>query len=194
MDFELSHRQALPSDLAVLRSLMDRSIRAFIGSVVDTPLLAAHFDIMGVDTQLIEDGTYFVITLASDAGGHEKIAGCGGWGRRATLFGGDHTAGRSARLLDPSTEPARVRAMYTDPDFARRGIGRRILDLCEGAAAAEGFTRLELFATMAGEPLYAAYGFTVVERLRVPTSTGVPVAGATMAKTIERADRTERDQ
>src|SRR5207244_1050064 len=91
----------------------------------------ASFAIMGLDTQLIDDGTYFAI----DDGA--RIAGCGGWSRRATLFGGNHTAGRSDALLDPAREPARVRAMYTHPDYARRGIGRAILAACESAAQAE---------------------------------------------------------
>lgn len=175
----LADRLAVEADLPALHALMDRAIRTLIGAYVDSPQVEAHFEVMGVDTQLIADGTYFVIE--SDG----RIVGCGGWGRRATLFGGDHTSGRDARLLDPATEPARVRAMYTDPDYARRGIGRRILELCEGAARAEGFTRMELFATVAGEPLYAAYGFEIVERQDIPTSTGLKVSGATMAKAVD---------
>ena len=104
--------------------------------------------------------------------------------RRATLFGGDHSAGRDSRLLDPATDPARVRAMYTHPSFARRGIGRLVLALCEDAARAEGFRSLELVATVAGEPLYAACGFTVTERVDVPTSTGVAVPCARMRKEL----------
>jgi GNAT superfamily N-acetyltransferase len=93
---------------------------------------------MGVDTHLIEDGTYFVVEC------ERRIAGCGGWSRRETLFGGDHSGGRDARLLDPATEPARVRAMYTHPDFARRGVGGLVLSLCDAAAARKGFRSLEL--------------------------------------------------
>ena len=113
---------------------------------------------MGIDSQLIKDGTYFVVE--SDG----VIAGCGGWSRRATLYGGNQTPGRDPRLLDPAVEPARVRAMYTNPAYARRGIGRLILSLCEEAAAAEGFRVLSLMATLAGEPLYVAYGFVPLER------------------------------
>jgi GNAT superfamily N-acetyltransferase len=115
------------------------------------------------------------------------IAGCGGWSRRATLFGGDHTPGRDARRLDPATEPARVRAMYTHPDFARRGVGRLVLSLCEAAAAREGFQRLELVGTIAGEKLYLACGFTITERIDVQTSV-VPVPCARMSKRIEVRD------
>ena len=114
---------------------------------------------MGLDRQLIADRTYFLV----EADG--RLAGCGGWSRRATLYGGDHTPGRDAALLDPATEPARVRAMYTHPDFARRGVGRLILELCEAAARAEGFRRLELMATLSGRALYARCGFVDIEAI-----------------------------
>ena len=173
-----SHRLATRADLPALETLMTISIRQLVGAYLDTARVEASFEIMGVDTQLIDDGTYFAIV-------HERhIVGCGGWSRRATLFGGDHFATRDARLLDPATEPARVRAMYTHPDFARRGIGRLVLSLCEAAAAREGFKSLELAATVAGEPLYAACGFSVIERMEVPTSKGVKIPGARMSKWI----------
>lgn len=158
---------------------MAASIRKFIGASLDAARLEASFEIMGVDTQLIEDGTYFVIEETG------RILGCGGWSRRATMFGGDHSGGRDARLLDPATEPARVRAMYTHPDFGRRGIGRRVLSLCEAAAAREGFRTLELVATVAGEPLYTACGYSLTERIDVPTSKGVTVPCARMTKRIK---------
>jgi GNAT superfamily N-acetyltransferase len=138
----------------------------------------ASFFVMGLDTQLIEDGTYYVV----ERDGH--IAGCGGWSRRATLFGGDHSAGRDAALLDPKTEAARVRAMYTHPDFTRQGVGRLILCSCEEKAAAEGFKRTELGATLSGLPLYKAYGYTEIEELRVETPSGVRVPIIRMGKTI----------
>jgi GNAT superfamily N-acetyltransferase len=175
----LSHRLATSAELPELRALMDVSIRTFIGAILDPARVDASFELMGVDTQLIEDGTYFVVECDG------RIAGCGGWSRRATLFGGDHSAGRDARQLDPATEPARVRAMYTHPDFARRGIGRLVLSLCEAAAAREGFRSLELVATVAGEPLYRACGFSMVERLEVPTLKGVTVPLSRMAKRID---------
>jgi GNAT superfamily N-acetyltransferase len=166
------------ADLTELRALMTIAIRQLIGAYLDAARVEASFEFMGVDTQLIEDGTYFAIE-------HEdRIVGCGGWSRRATLFGGDHSAGRDARLLDPAVEPARVRAMYTHPDLVRRGIGRLVLSLCEGAAAREGFRSLELVATVAGEPLYAAYGFSLIERIDVPTSKGVTVPCARMGKKV----------
>lgn len=171
-------RLATSAELPELRVLMDASIRTLIGAYLDPARVDASFEIMGVDTQLIEDETYFVVEC------EDRIVGCGGWSRRATLFGGDHSRGRDARLLDPATEPARVRAMYTHPDFARRGIGRLVLSLCEAAAAREGFRALELVATVAGEPLYLACGFTITERIDVPTSKAVTVPCARMAKRI----------
>nr|WP_235074365.1 GNAT family N-acetyltransferase [Asticcacaulis sp. AC466] len=134
--------------------------------------------IMGLDTQLVHDQTYFMV----EADG--ALAGCGGWSRRATLYGGDHsTASRDAALLDPRRDAARVRAMYTHPNFVRRGVGRRILDLCEKAAAAEGFTRVELMATLSGQPLYAACGYHVIEPTAVDVN-GVSVPLLRMGKQL----------
>jgi GNAT superfamily N-acetyltransferase len=165
-------------DLPELRSLMTLAIRDRIGAYLDEARVEASFEIMGVDTQLIEDGTYFVVECVG------RIAGCGGWSGRATLFGGDHSAGRDARRLDPSYESARVRAMYTHPEFMRRGVGKLVLSLCEAAAAREGFRSLELVATVAGEPLYTACGYAVIERMDVPTSRGVTVPCARMSKAV----------
>ena len=137
---------------------MDAAIAELLKPFLDAAQIAASRAIMGLDTQLIEDGTYFVV---EDAG---AIAGCGGWSRRATLYGSDHTAGRDAHLLDPATDAARVRAMYTHPRFARRGVGRLVLGLCEAAARREGFSRAELMATVAGEQLYRTCGYQPIER------------------------------
>lgn len=177
----MTHRLATVADLPALRELMTESIRSLIGARLDGPRTEASFEIMGLDTQLIEDGTYFVVEHDN------RIAGCGGWSRRATMFGGDHSAGRDARVLDPASEPARVRAMYTHPEFVRRGVGRRVLSLCETAAAREGFRSLELVATVAGEPLYLACGYSIVERIDVPTSRGVTIPCARMTKPITGA-------
>lgn len=173
-----THRAATMADYPALQRLMTLSIRKFIGERLDAARLEASFEIMGVDTQLIEDGTYFVVESG------KEIAGCGGWSRRATMFGGDHSAGRDARLLDPAIEPARVRAMYTHPSYGRRGIGRFVLSLCETAAVLEGFRTLELIATVAGEPLYAACGYEVFERFEAPTSKGATVPCARMRKAV----------
>ena len=132
--------------------------------------------IMGLDIQLVEDGTYFVVECDGE------IVGCGGWSSRSTLYGNDATPGRNAALLNPSTEPARVRAMYTDPQFARRGVGRLILTLCESAAAAEGF-ELELMATLSGYPLYQSFGFVDLEEVTDETG-GAPVLLVRMRKPL----------
>lgn len=173
-----SHRLATLAEVDELKGLMEASIRRLVGAYLDPERVEASFEIMGVDSQLIEDDTYFVVQCEN------RIVGCGGWSRRATLFGGDHSARRDARVLDPSAEPARVRAMYTHPDFARRGIGRLILSLCEVAAAREGFRSIELAATVAGEPLYLACGFSVIERIEVPTSKAVTIPITRMTKRI----------
>ena len=140
--------------------------------------IEASREIMGLDTQLIADGTYFIVE--NDG----ALAGSGGWSRRATLFGGDHSAGRDAALLDPSNDPARVRAMYTAPEFARRGVGRMILALCEDAARAEGFAGVELAATLAGEPLYRACGYAVMEHMLAATPSGRHIPLLRMGKTL----------
>lgn len=159
VDRELTPRRATLEDLAALREVMTAAIAQLQSAFLDHAQVAASRAVMGLDTQLISDGTYFIV---SD---HEASAGCGGWSRRATLYGGDHsTALREPRLLDPATEAARIRAMYTHPLFVRRGVGRQILALCEAAATAEGFRREELMATLAGEPLYRASGYQALDR------------------------------
>ena len=155
----LTHRLARRGDLAALAALMEAAIGELQRPYLSEAQIAASRAIMGLDTQLVDDGTYFVVHLDG------ALAGCGGWSRRATHYGSDATPGRDPRMLDPGREAARVRAMYTRPDLTRRGVGRLILALCEDAARAEGFTRAELVATMAGEPLYRACGYLPVERL-----------------------------
>jgi len=172
-------RIATPADYPALEALMRASIRELIGAHLDPERTAASFEIMGVDSQLIADGTYFAV---EDEG---QVVGCGGWSRRATLFGGDHSAGRDARLLDPHHEAARVRAMYTHPSHTRRGIGRMVLNACEAAARTAGFRSVELVATVAGEPLYGACGYVLDERIEVPTSRGVTVPCARMHKLLQ---------
>jgi GNAT superfamily N-acetyltransferase len=173
----LTSRIALQADLPALTALMELAIGKLLRGFLSTPEIAASRAIMGLDTQLVADGTYFVV---EDAG---RIVGCGGWSRRATLYGGDHSPGRDAALLDPTVDAARVRAMYTHPDFARRGVGRLVLSLCEAAAKAEGFRRVELVATMSGEPLYAACGYIAGERFTDDRG-GAPVPLVRMGKRI----------
>ncbi len=175
---ELTSRLAVTADVPTLKLLMDAAIGELQRGFLDDAQISSSRAIMGIDTQLIDDGTYFVVELGGE------IAGCGGWSRRATLYGGDQTPGRDSNLLDPAVDPARVRAMYTHPAHARRGVGRLILSLCEAAAASEGFTRLELMSTLSGEPLYTAYGFRPLERL-VDATGGAPVPIVRMEKRID---------
>lgn len=184
---DLTIRTATMADLPVLREVMNDAISELQKGFLTDEQIASSRTIMGLDSQLVEDGTYYVV----EAGG--EIAGCGGWSRRATLYGNDATAGRDAHLLDPATDAARVRAMYTAPAFARRGVGWLILEECERAAAAEGFTMLQLMGTLSGVPLYRKFGFVEVEAVddarTGDTSSGAPVPCLRM----ERPVRVPRD-
>ena len=161
-----------------MREVMHAAIEQLQKDFLSAEEVAASHAVMGLDSQLVEDGTYFVV---EDNG---VLAGCGGWSRRATLYGGDHSAElRDPRLLDPATEPARVRAMYTHPGFVRRGVGRMILEAAEQAARAEGFREAELMATLAGEPLYLACGYRPVART-FAASSGTLVPLVMMSKSL----------
>lgn len=173
------HRLATMADLDALKRLMNEAIAGCLPRFLTPEQTEASYEIMGLDTQLIEDGTYFVIL-----DGEEIVAG-GGWSFRATMYGGDHTQGRNPRRLDPAREPARIRAMYVSPRHARRGLGRRILALCEAAARAAGFARVELVATMAGLPLYQACGYVIEREFSDRTRRGVAVPLAAMSKRLE---------
>ena len=174
-----THRLVRSDDIPTIGALMARAIAQLQTAFLSPEQVAASAESMGLDTQLIDDGTYFAVL---DGG---ALVGCGGWSRRATLYGGNHAADlRDDRLLDPTSEPARIRAMYTDPLHVRRGIGRLILALCEEAAREAGFTRLELMATAAGEPLYVACGYRVMERAERLSADGIAVPGAVMGKTL----------
>lgn len=173
----LSARLASPADLPALRCLADAAIRELQRPFLDAQQIASSTALMGIDTQLVEDGTYFVVEAEG------ALAGCGGWSRRATLYGGDRAPGRDAALLDPARDAARVRAMYTHPGHTRKGVGRLILGLCEAAARAEGFQTAELMATLAGEPLYRACGYQVLDRLADDRG-GVAVPLVRMGKTL----------
>lgn len=173
-------RLARRDDLAALKALMDEAIGELLKDFLNDRQIEASRTIMGLDTQLIEDGTYFVVEE------NGVLAGCGGWSRRATTHGGDHSPGRNDALLDPARDAAKVRAMYTSPAFKRRGVGRLILSLCEDAARAEGFSRVELVATLAGAPLYRACGYRATEDF-LDESGGVAVPLIRMSKQL--ADR-----
>lgn len=133
--------------------------------------------VFGLDTRLVRDGTYFVI------GDGAELEGCGGWSFRATPFGAD-AGDRDDRRLDPAKDAARVRAFFVHPDRARRGVGSRILTACEAAAADAGFRRLELTATLTGEPFYARRGFVAVEQFRIDMADGLSLPAVRMRKTL----------
>lgn len=153
-------RIATEADLPALRTVMARAIAELQRDFLDPAQVAASARVMGLDTQLVADRTYLVAEIDG------QIAGCGGWSARATLYGGDDSVvPRDAALLTPGRDAARVRAMYTDPRFARRGVGRAVIAACEDAATAAGFTATELMATLSGEPLYRAVGYQPVEQV-----------------------------
>ena len=153
-----THRLAALDDVDAILELMgaaiDHNMRAFLSSME----VAAARETMGLDRTLIDDGTYFLIHAEG------ALVGCGGWGKRRTLYGGDHTSGRDDSFSDPDTEAARIRAMYTHPHWTRRGVGSLLLALGEDAARAAGYRMIELGATLAGEPLYRARGYVEIDR------------------------------
>jgi GNAT superfamily N-acetyltransferase len=137
---------------------------------------------MGVDNSLIEDETYFLIETIQNS---EKIlVGCGGWGKRKTLYGGDHTVGRDDSFSDPAVDAARIRAMYTHPAWVRRGIGSLLLDLGERAAREAGFRSIELGSTVPGEPLYLARGYREVQRVMNIAANGAENVVIKMSKDL----------
>ena len=165
--------------MPALSALMSRAIAELQHGLLSPEQIAVSHATMGIDRQLVKDRTYF-IALADG-----EIAGCGGWSWRATLFGGDDSiVARDPRALDPATEPAKVRAMYTDPAHARKGVGAYVLDLCEQAAREAGFSRVELMATLSGARLYRKAGYAVVEELESAPVDGITVPLLRMEKAL----------
>jgi len=161
-------RVATEGDVRELSVLIERSVRSLSASVyTDAQIEAALTHVFGVDTQLIADGTYYVI----EAG--VTIVAAGGWSARQTLFGGDQMKTDADVAIDPATMPARIRAFFVDPGWTRRGLARRLYDACEAAARARGFHRFELMATLPGVPLYRALGFVDIEAVDVPMPGGL---------------------
>lgn len=134
--------------------------------------------IFGVDTQLITDGTYYVAEIDN------QIVGCGGWSKRKTLFGGDQAKEEIDSLLDPETEAARIRAFFVHPQWARRGVGKQIIDVCEDAATEAKFREIEMAATLPGEPMYKACGYEVAERFEIDLPNGLKLPLARMRKQL----------
>ena len=175
----LTHRIATSDDLAAIRALMAQAIDRLQTGFLSAEQIRASHRVMGLDTQLIRDGTYFLIESEG------RLAGCGGWSCRATLYGGDSSVvTREPAALDPAHDAARIRAMYTHPDFTRQGIGRRVMELCEGAARDASFARAEMMATMAGVPLYRACGYEPIEEVLSDPIDGVRVPLLRMGKAL----------
>jgi GNAT superfamily N-acetyltransferase len=172
-------RLATPDDASRVESLMKESAAAlFPGYYDERQSASAVRYVAEADPLLIEDGTYFVL----EAG--DEVVGCGGWSRRERLYTGSGDADGDGRLLDPATEPAKVRAMFVRADWTRRGLGRRIIEACEDAARREGYSRLALLATLAGVPFYLACGFEPLEESEVALSDGVTLGCVAMEKSI----------
>ncbi|HET9494044.1 MAG TPA: GNAT family N-acetyltransferase [Chloroflexia bacterium] len=177
----IRYRLATAGDIPDLRVLIPMSVRA-LSEGFYTPAQvdgALEHHVFGVDSQLIEDGTY----LIAEADG--QIVGAGGWSKRKTLYGSSEGKTGPDPLLDPSRDPARIRAFFVHPGWARRGIGRHIMQACEDAAREAGFTRMELVATLPGEKLYAVMGFKPVEPVDIPLSGGEILTCIRMDKLIE---------
>jgi GNAT superfamily N-acetyltransferase len=173
-------RLAVLDDAPAIRELMQTSIREIFPRFYDEIQTASAVVHIGrLDLALIEDGTYYV----HEADG--EIVACGGWSRRNRLYAGSGEADDDDRLLDPATEPARVRAMFVRSDWTRRGLGRAILETCERAARDEGFTMMSLMATLPGEQLYRAYGFREIERTIVMTPDGIGTAAVAMERPVD---------
>jgi N-acetylglutamate synthase-like GNAT family acetyltransferase len=179
-DIRLHLRTAAIDDIPALHQLIERSARALsVGFYTAAQIEAAVKDVFGVDSQLIADETYYLIDSPTGP------AAAGGWSRRRTLFGGDQRKEAEDPLLDPRTDAARIRAFFVHPDWARRGLGRRLFAQCEREAHAAGFRALELMATLPGEPLYEALGFAAVERVTLQLSGGVDVPFTRMTRQLD---------
>lgn len=189
-------RQAISADVAVLRALIDASVRGLQAQdYTPSQIESALATVYGVDSQLIADGTYFVAEAVSNVGAAvpavlgpvsaSAIVGCGGWSKRKTLYGGDQWTGREAAQLNPEHDAAKIRAFFVHQSWARRGIGTLILEACESAALAAGFRRFEMGATLTGVLLYQARGYVALESLVVPLANGESLPIVRMEKRHE---------
>lgn len=178
-------RLAEEDDLPALHALIEASVRTLqANDYTPRQIEGALGTVLGVDTQLIRDRTYF---LAETDAGPERIAGCGGWSYRRTLFGADRGPGREPEMLNPATDAAKIRAIFVHPHFARQGLGSLILATVEDAARRAGFRRFEMGSTLTGVPLYKLRGYVEMERVAVPLGNGEAVAVVRMVKNDEAA-------
>lgn len=180
-DLNISLRVAVAADIPRLHGLIEASVRGLQrNDYTPAQIEGALGTVLGLDTQLVADGTYFVAEARAACA--RVLAGCGGWSKRKTLFGSDQAAVREPELLNPATDAAKIRAFFIHPDFARRGIGTKILEACEAAARAGGFSRFEMGATLTGVPLYLARGYRVLGRIEVPLRNGEVLPVVRMTK------------
>jgi N-acetylglutamate synthase-like GNAT family acetyltransferase len=176
-------RKATTNDVPRLREIIEASVRELQANDYSRAQIeGALKSVYGVDSQLIADGTYLVAEEPTETG--SEIVACGGWSKRKTLYGGDQYSGREDSLLDPARDAAKIRAFFVHPQWARRGIGSLILQACEEAARAAGFTRLEMGATLSGVAFYKAKGYAEVERQSVPLGNGEALPIVRMTKTF----------
>jgi GNAT superfamily N-acetyltransferase len=175
----MNFRLATFIDIPELQNLIALSVRGLsTGYYTDKQIESSIKHIFGVDSQLITDGTYYVLEQ------NNQIVACGGWSKRNTLYGGNQYKEKEDPLLDPAIDAARIRAFFVHPDYARRGIGRKMINLCEQAAIAEGFKAFELGATLPGVPLYEAMGYIAIERVDAQLADGETLGIVKMRKVV----------
>jgi GNAT superfamily N-acetyltransferase len=178
-----SIRLATEDDIPALHALIEASIRGLqANDYTPQQIEGALGTVLGLDTQLIADRTYFIAETSGDAEAPGTLVGCGGWSKRKTLFGADRGPGRAPDLLDPATDAAKVRAIFVHPQYARRGLGSLILATVEDAACTAGFRRFEMGSTLTGVPLYVLKGYVEVERIAVPLWNGEALPVVKMVK------------
>lgn len=186
MASEIRIRPAVHAEVPALNELIELSVRRLQASdYTPQQIEGALQTVFGVDTQLVSDGTYLVAGMRSPEG-ESVIVGCGGWSKRKTLYGGDNWSARKDDLLDPRVDAAKIRAFFIHPDWARRGVGSLLLQACEEAAQAAGFTRFEMGATLTGAKLFGVKGYVPVEHLTVPLVNGASLPVIHMRKTLAR--------
>ena len=176
--FMFTYRKAEIQDISAIEKLMNLSISKVLGKLTDKKELEASYESMGLDTKLIEDNSYFLIFEA------DKLIGSGGYSIRKTLFGGNHTPNRSDDLLVPGKEPSKIRAMYTHPDWIRKGVGSMILELSENESKKLGFNKAELMATISGILLYQDRGYQVDKEIEYESRAGNKVKMYRMFKNL----------
>jgi GNAT superfamily N-acetyltransferase len=183
---QLAIRKAVATDIPTLDALIRASVRGLQNRDYTSAQMERALEVVfGVDSQLIADETYFVAEGSSGTSSwpqEARIVGCGGWSKRRTLYGGDRWTVREDALLDPSQEAAKIRAFFVHPDWARRGVGSGLLEICEKEALAAGFHRLEMGSTLTGVPLYRARGYRTLAQVEVDLGCGMTLPIVRMEK------------